>query len=61
MKRNLLKLVGVGEFSDTAEFKDPCLSYVLPEVKVISRISSEKRLRFVQVMKFKRTVCVNRK
>ena len=32
MKRDLLKLIGVGEFSDKAQFKDPCLSYVLPEV-----------------------------
>ena len=32
MKRDLLKLIGVGEFSDEAQFKDPCLSYVIPEV-----------------------------
>ncbi|XP_014670833.1 PREDICTED: DNA polymerase epsilon catalytic subunit A-like [Priapulus caudatus] len=32
MRRDLLKLVGVGEFSDEAIFRDPCLSYVLPEV-----------------------------
>ena len=32
MKRDLLKLIGVGEFSDAAVFKDPCLSYILPEV-----------------------------
>ena len=32
MKRDLLKLIGMGEFSDDAQFRDPCLSYVLPEV-----------------------------
>ncbi|XP_052253908.1 DNA polymerase epsilon catalytic subunit A-like [Dreissena polymorpha] len=32
MQRDLLKLIGVGEFSPDAIFKDPCLSYVLPEV-----------------------------
>jgi DNA polymerase epsilon subunit 1 len=32
MKRDLLRLIGVGEFSDSADFRDPCLSYVLPEV-----------------------------
>jgi len=32
MKRDLLKLIGVGEFSDTAVWKDPCTSFVIPEV-----------------------------
>ncbi|KAK7499885.1 hypothetical protein BaRGS_00008976, partial [Batillaria attramentaria] len=32
MRRDLLKLIGVGEFSSEALFKDPCLSYVLPEI-----------------------------
>ena len=32
LKRNLLRLIGVGEFSDAAEWKDPCISFVLPEV-----------------------------
>ena len=32
MKRDLLKLINIREFSDEAIFKDPCLSYVLPEV-----------------------------
>ncbi|KAL5019574.1 hypothetical protein ScPMuIL_002466 [Solemya velum] len=32
MKRDLLKLIGVGEFAPEAQFKDPCLSYILPEV-----------------------------
>ncbi|XP_060084893.1 DNA polymerase epsilon catalytic subunit A-like, partial [Ylistrum balloti] len=32
LKRDLLKLIGVGEFSSDAKFLDPCLSYVLPEV-----------------------------
>ena len=36
MKRDLLKLIGVAEFSDEAVFKDPCLSYVLPEVGIIN-------------------------
>ena len=32
LRRNLLKLIGVGEFSDNAEWKDPCISFILPEV-----------------------------
>ena len=32
LRRNLLKLIGVGEFSDVAEWKDPCISFILPEV-----------------------------
>lgn len=36
MKRDLLKLINVREFSDEAVFKDPCLSYVLPEVSPVA-------------------------
>lgn len=32
LKRDLLRLVDVGEFSEDAQFRDPCNSYVLPEV-----------------------------
>ncbi|KAK2845413.1 hypothetical protein Q7C36_010267 [Tachysurus vachellii] len=32
LKRDLLRLVDVGEFSEEAQFRDPCNSYVLPEV-----------------------------
>lgn len=32
LKRDLLRLVDVGEFSEDAQFCDPCKSYVLPEV-----------------------------
>ncbi|XP_055866677.1 DNA polymerase epsilon catalytic subunit A-like isoform X1 [Biomphalaria glabrata] len=32
LKRDLLKLIGVGEFSPEAEFVNPCLSFVLPEM-----------------------------
>lgn len=32
LRRDLLRIVGVREFSDEAEWKDPCLSYVLTEV-----------------------------
>ncbi|KAG7263406.1 hypothetical protein CRUP_007412, partial [Coryphaenoides rupestris] len=31
LKRDLLRLVDVGEFSEHAQFRDPCNSYVLPE------------------------------
>lgn len=31
-RRDLLKLISVKEFSDEAAFRDPCLSFVLPEV-----------------------------
>uniref|UniRef100_A0A2I3HYR2 DNA polymerase epsilon catalytic subunit n=1 Tax=Nomascus leucogenys TaxID=61853 RepID=A0A2I3HYR2_NOMLE len=32
LNRDLLRLVDVGEFSEEAQFRDPCCSYVLPEV-----------------------------
>ncbi|XP_073973254.1 DNA polymerase epsilon catalytic subunit 1 isoform X2 [Rhodnius prolixus] len=32
LRRNLLRLVDVGEFSDEAEWEDPCATVVLPEV-----------------------------
>ncbi|XP_038229567.1 DNA polymerase epsilon catalytic subunit A isoform X3 [Dermochelys coriacea] len=32
LKRDLLRLVDVGEFSEEAQFRDPCRSYVLSEV-----------------------------
>ncbi|KAJ8035463.1 DNA polymerase epsilon catalytic subunit A [Holothuria leucospilota] len=32
LKRNLLKLINVGEFADESQWSDPCLTYVLPEV-----------------------------
>ncbi|XP_019956457.2 DNA polymerase epsilon catalytic subunit A [Paralichthys olivaceus] len=32
LKRDLLRLVDVGEFSEDAQFHDPCNSYILPEV-----------------------------
>ncbi|XP_066545416.1 DNA polymerase epsilon catalytic subunit A [Amia ocellicauda] len=32
LKRDLLRLVDVGEFSAESQFKDPCQSYILPEV-----------------------------
>lgn len=32
LKRDLLRLVDVGEFSADAQFCDPCNSYILPEV-----------------------------
>ncbi|XP_055381319.1 DNA polymerase epsilon catalytic subunit 1 isoform X2 [Condylostylus longicornis] len=32
LRRNMLRLVGVGEFSDIGDWKDPCDTYVLNEV-----------------------------
>ncbi|CAN7982572.1 unnamed protein product [Ixodes hexagonus] len=32
LRRDLLRLIGVGEFSDQAMWKDPCLSFILTEV-----------------------------
>ncbi|KAG2471169.1 DPOE1 polymerase, partial [Polypterus senegalus] len=32
LKRDLLRLIDVGEFSEEAQFKDPCQSYILAEV-----------------------------
>ncbi|KAM8817888.1 DNA polymerase epsilon catalytic subunit A isoform 4-T4 [Rhynchonycteris naso] len=32
LNRDLLRLVDIGEFSEEAQFRDPCRSYVLPEV-----------------------------
>ena len=39
MKRDLLKLIGIGEFADDAKFKDPCVSFVLPEVQKTNLLS----------------------
>jgi len=32
LRKNLLRLIGVGNFSDEADWTDPCLSWTLPEV-----------------------------
>ena len=32
LRRNLLKLLNVGEFDAVATWKDPCISFILPEV-----------------------------
>ncbi len=32
LRRDLLRLIGVGEFGEQAEWRDPCISFVLPEV-----------------------------
>ncbi|XP_040208047.1 DNA polymerase epsilon catalytic subunit A [Rana temporaria] len=32
LKRDLLRLIDVGEFSEFAQFRDPCRSYILPEI-----------------------------
>ncbi|MEE6511690.1 hypothetical protein FKM82_018375 [Ascaphus truei] len=32
LKRDLLRLIDVGEFSEDAQFRDPCRSYILPEI-----------------------------
>lgn len=32
LRKNLLRLIGVGDFSDEADWIDPCLSWTLPEV-----------------------------
>ncbi len=33
LRRNLLRLIGVGEFSQQADWREPCISFVLPEVR----------------------------
>lgn len=37
LRRNLLRLISVGEFSDDADWRDPCISFVLPEVRTKKR------------------------
>nr|CAD7258615.1 unnamed protein product [Timema shepardi] len=32
IRRNMLRLINIGEFSELAEWRDPCISFVLPEV-----------------------------
>lgn len=32
LRKNLLRLIGIGDFSDAAEWEDPSLSWILPEV-----------------------------
>lgn len=41
LRRDLLKLINVGEFSDDSEWRDPCVSVVLPEV--ICKVCNECR------------------
>jgi DNA polymerase epsilon subunit 1 len=41
LRRNMLKLIGIGEFSWEAEWRDPCVSLVLPEV--ICKVCNECR------------------
>ena len=52
LRRNLLRLIGVGEFSNQAEWIDPCVSFILPEVNLTKQrkgspppivVSSEKK------------------
>ncbi|KAL2298672.1 hypothetical protein Nmel_015678 [Mimus melanotis] len=35
LRRDLLRLIEVGEFSEAAQFRDPCRSYVLPEDRLV--------------------------
>ena len=32
LRRDLLKLIGIGNFADEAIYQDPCLSFIVPEV-----------------------------
>lgn len=32
LRKNMLKLIKIGAFSDDAEWKEPCISFTLPEV-----------------------------
>jgi len=32
LKANLLRLIGVGSYGDSVEWKEPCISLILPEV-----------------------------
>ncbi|XP_046997014.1 DNA polymerase epsilon catalytic subunit 1 [Schistocerca americana] len=32
IRRNMLRLLGIGEFSSVATWRDPCISFILPEV-----------------------------
>jgi len=32
LRRNLLRLIGVGEFASVSEWEDPCASYILPQM-----------------------------
>ena len=34
LRRDLLKLIGVGEFGNDAVWQDPCISFILPEVNL---------------------------
>lgn len=38
MRRNLLKLINVGEFDSVANWQDPCISFTLPEVRSSSTL-----------------------
>ncbi|XP_022256094.1 DNA polymerase epsilon catalytic subunit A-like, partial [Limulus polyphemus] len=40
LKRDLLRLIDIGEFSDEAVWVDPCMSFILPEAVIASYIST---------------------
>lgn len=52
LRKNLLRLVGVGEFANVAKFTNPCRSYILPDVicSFCSAISSMDLLRDAHVL-----------
>jgi DNA polymerase epsilon subunit 1 len=47
LKRNLLKMVNVREFATEAEFRDPCVSYTLPDV-ICSYCNNARDLDFLR-------------
>ncbi len=73
LKRDLLRLVDIGEFSEDAQFRDPCKSYILPEVichhcnfcrdldlckdPAVSQVTSVLVLQFISYLNVRLIVC----
>lgn len=53
LRRDLLKLIGIGQFADEAVFQDPCLSFIVPEVCVLPLKSLFKTSSNFQVKRMK--------
>lgn len=73
LKRDLLRLVDVGEFSEDAQFCDPCKSYILPEVichhcnfcrdldlckdPAVSQVTTGLLLQFISYLNLQLMIC----
>ena len=46
-RRNLMKMICIGEFSASAIFQNPCLSFVLPDVSLVTKFAVSEIIVFI--------------